>query len=461
MAGSNSLLHGQPRRGSNVSSDAGSAQRVDHAPFCGTRAWLLAACAFGIATQTSLRSVPNLVMNGETGMANEFGWSNTQRGEILAAFGWGYTLTQIPGGLVSQVVGPKRTLLVAVVVGSVAGLLIPFGSRLSFIVPLALNFIIGMAQGPLFPVLCGLLARWMRPSEMARANAMMGAAWNMGQVIQYLLSPILLKLAGWPLAYYFFAGSGIVWTAWWHVVAADAPEVHPRITAPELSWIQTDPISIVSGNTRSKPHDPSTSLKAELLGQQEMQDAMERNLSKKPNVAGEPAEFNAAIFARICCQGPVIVVSFCSMLDGLANSYANWLPQYYSQQLDYDLESTGIMVALPMLIGVVSSVLGGLAADAVLARGYAVSSVRRWFNFIPSLLIACCTLSLVWITDAATVVGLMMTANFLMGFKNAGIGPVTMELSRAYAAVGHQINNDYTHKLCILRAEFAKRAWIY
>jgi hypothetical protein len=23
------------------------------------------------------------------------------------------------------------------------------------------------------------------------------------------------------------------------------------------------------------------------------------------------------------------------MLDGLGNAYANWLPQYYSQQLDY------------------------------------------------------------------------------------------------------------------------------
>ena len=34
-------------------------------------------------------------------------------------------------------------------------------------------------------------------------------------------------------------------------------------------------------------------------------------------------------------------------------------------------------------------------------------------------------------------VGLMMFANFLGGFKNAGIGPVTMELSRKYAAAIH------------------------
>lgn len=431
MEDGDSLLQSRGRRGSAASADgAGSAE---HAPCCGVRAWLLVACAVGIATQTSLRSVPNLVMNGETGMANEFGWSNTQRGEILAAFGWGYTLTQIPGGLVSQVIGPKRTLLAAVAAGSVAGLLIPLGSQLSFIVPLLLNFIIGMAQGPLFPVLYGLLARWMRPSEMARGNAMMGAAWNMGQVVQYLLSPILLKLAGWPLAYYFFAGAGLVWTLWWQFAAADAPELHPRITVRELSSIQADPVAVLAAAKKSKSQQTSIGLNAELLEQA----ATEQNPS--PGV-GKTAEFNAAIFGRICCQGPVIVVSICSMLDGLANSYANWLPQYYSQQLDYDLESTGIMVALPMLIGVAASVVGGLAADAVLARGYAVSSVRRWFNFVPSLLIACCTLALVWITDAPTVVGLMMTANFLAGFKNAGIGPVTMELSRTYAAVRRQVS---------------------
>ena len=41
---------------------------------------MLVAVSTGIMTQTALRSVPNLVMNGEQGMANEFNWLNAERG---------------------------------------------------------------------------------------------------------------------------------------------------------------------------------------------------------------------------------------------------------------------------------------------------------------------------------------------------------------------------------------------
>jgi MFS family permease len=302
------------RRGSNVSSDAGSAQRVDQAPCCGVRLWLLAACAVGIATQTSLRSVPNLVMNGETGMAQEFGWSNTQRGEILAAFGWGYTLTQIPGGLVSQLIGPKRTLLVVVAVGSIAGLLIPLGSRINFIIPLALNFIIGMAQGPLFPVLNGLLARWMRPSEMGRGNAMLGAAWNLGQVAQFLLSPLLLGLAGWPACYYFFAGAGCIWCVWWQIVAADSPEAHPRISAAELEGIQAGSALVVvavdgkgAANravSGSMPSDQGGLKSGLLAGGDSASGATSKQGGEDSDAAAAAAAggFTPAVFGRILCQ---------------------------------------------------------------------------------------------------------------------------------------------------------------
>ena len=72
---------------------------------------------------------------------------------------------------------------------------------------------------------------------------------------------------------------------------------------------------------------------------------------------------------------------------------------------------------------------GGLAADAVLARGYALTRVRRWFNLVPTLIIAGCTLSLVVVRDPTAVVAIMSFSNFANGFKAAGIGPVTMELS--------------------------------
>ena len=51
------------------------------------RAAIVCTLALGVATQTALRSVPSLVFNGDTGMAAELGYSNSDRGAILSAFG--------------------------------------------------------------------------------------------------------------------------------------------------------------------------------------------------------------------------------------------------------------------------------------------------------------------------------------------------------------------------------------
>lgn len=43
-------------------------------------------------------------------MAEELGWSNTDRGIVSSAFFWGYSLTQIPAGYISTKWVPTFTL---------------------------------------------------------------------------------------------------------------------------------------------------------------------------------------------------------------------------------------------------------------------------------------------------------------------------------------------------------------
>ena len=62
--------------------------------------------------------------------------------------------------------------------------------------------------------------------------------------------------------------------------------------------------------------------------------------------------------------------------------------------------------------------------------GVALSRVRRWFNLVPTLVMGACTLLLVWARQPLVVVAIMAIQNLAFGFKQAGIGPVTMELSR-------------------------------
>ena len=90
--------------------------------------------------------------------AKSLSWSKTEVGTILSCFFWGYTLTQILGGYLSDRFGPERVLLGA---GLVWGLLTFWFHRIVYFYPdhaSALNFIVlsrvllGAAQGENFVI---------------------------------------------------------------------------------------------------------------------------------------------------------------------------------------------------------------------------------------------------------------------------------------------------------------------
>ena len=47
-------------------------------------------------------------------MAEQFNWSDSQRGLIQSSFFWGYTLTQLPGGWISSKIGGKSVIAAGV-----------------------------------------------------------------------------------------------------------------------------------------------------------------------------------------------------------------------------------------------------------------------------------------------------------------------------------------------------------
>jgi MFS family permease len=310
------------------------------------RASIIWTLFFGVATQLALRSVPSLVFNGERGMAAELRYTNSHRGAILSSFGWAYTAGQIPGGYLSQVIGPKRTLLLSVALGAVAGLLVPASVLLAaeegrnntssapedddlsrwgdfaLLGPVFLNGVIGLSQGPVFPVVKGVLAQWLRPEELARGNALVvSASWNTGQVVQNALSPWLLNWGGWRLAWYVYSPLGLVFCAIWACVGADSPRQHRRVGPELLDYL-------AQGSQQPPPPPPPPP-------------PHQQRAEKKPPGAGAGAgratAFNLRTLGRVCRQRPVVITSLCLMLDGAGQAYWNWMPQYYSTQLDFEL----------------------------------------------------------------------------------------------------------------------------
>lgn len=55
-----------------------------------------------------------------------YDWSQSLQGLILSSFYWGYIVTHVPGGLLSQKIGGKSTCLIGIAVATICTLISPF-----------------------------------------------------------------------------------------------------------------------------------------------------------------------------------------------------------------------------------------------------------------------------------------------------------------------------------------------
>jgi MFS family permease len=104
----------------------------------------------------------------------ELGLTDLQLSWILSSAIWGYALFQLPGGLFGQVVGPRLALTAILVLwslftmlsGVLPGTLFTSASSI-FVGLLAMRFLLGASQGPLFPIVGGTVAAWFRPGGLS------------------------------------------------------------------------------------------------------------------------------------------------------------------------------------------------------------------------------------------------------------------------------------------------------
>ena len=73
-------------------------------------------------------------------------WDKKIQNYILAAYFYGYLITQIPGGYLSTKFGAKITLAITILIGSIFTLLIPLAANFSYVALIACRFITGFAH---------------------------------------------------------------------------------------------------------------------------------------------------------------------------------------------------------------------------------------------------------------------------------------------------------------------------
>lgn len=104
--------------------------------------------------------------------SGEFDWDSRQQGLILASFSFGYVATQLIGGILAEMYGAKWIFGGCIFVCALLDFLVPVAAKYGVVTLVILRAVQGALQGPSFPAVYAMAAKWLPVQEKNRLLAM-------------------------------------------------------------------------------------------------------------------------------------------------------------------------------------------------------------------------------------------------------------------------------------------------
>ncbi|EDO46529.1 predicted protein [Nematostella vectensis] len=271
----------------------------------------------------------------EPTLALDMGWNKRESGLVLSSFFWGYLITQIPGGFLSDVYGAERLLLWAVTGCSLSTLVIPLVASQKVTSPITLVLIsrlaLGVFQGIYYPSLYSLLAKSLPISERSSCSAFALAGGPVGSLVIGGLGSLVLARCGWRWVFLSFGSIGLLWAVLWKKIFIDH-------------------------NSQMNPTYSPSHTKSE-------------QSSARKNVPWGKIISEPAIWA-------VVIVHFCH--NCMYFTLISWMPTYFHENFP---ESQGwVFNVVPYIGNFVGKLGGGYVADKMIKMGFSVAFTRKFLE---------------------------------------------------------------------------------
>jgi len=155
-------------------------------------------------------------------LEKDFGITNAEFGTIAAAFGIGYLITTLCGGVIVDKFGTVGTWAISAVAWSIATMLLACGKGFwSFF---WLRILLGIAEGVHFPALVRTVTDWIPSEWRARATALGLFGIPFSSIIGAPLITYLIDVFNWQTMFIVLGMTGVVWSAFWLLLFRKQPE---------------------------------------------------------------------------------------------------------------------------------------------------------------------------------------------------------------------------------------------
>jgi ACS family hexuronate transporter-like MFS transporter len=303
----------------------------------GRRRWVICTLLFFATTINYVdRSVLGILAPT---LRDEIGWTDSQYGQISAAFTLAYAIGFLFAGWFIDRFGSRLGYALYLIGWSFAAAghalaVTPFGFGVA-------RFMLGLGESGNFPAAIKTVAEWFPRKERALATGIFNAGSNVGAVVAPLVVPWLTLTWGWRTAFVVTGLSGIVWVYFWWPMYRK-PAEHPRLSPAERRYIESDPT------------EPAVDVSwLELLRHRQ-----------------------AWAFA---------VGKF--LTDSIWWFYLFWFPLFMADQFGFDLRTIGLPLITVYLLADVGSVAGGWLSSSLLGRGWTPNAARKTAMLVCAVLI--------------------------------------------------------------------------
>ena len=336
-------------------------------------------------------------------LAEQFGWSATDKGLVSSSFFWGYALTQIPAGFVASTLGGGPVLVLAVLTWSLGTAVAPLVAGMG-IVPLSLSrLVVGLGEGFAPSAVTVLLATYVPKKLRARAVTTVFGGMELGNALGLLICGPLIEKSGWSSVFYGFAALGFVWCLFW-------PFFSPQKLAASVD--------------------------------EESKGIVEEVMQKKKSKRSSKIPYGE--FMKSSAVWAVVTAHFCHNW-GYYTLLA-WLPSFFESVLKLNLTGAARVSLVPYLAMALMIPIVGAAADGLQEKGYSTTNVRKIAQGVafvgPALcMILCSFLSPVAIAHQTLLLTVLSVAFALSTFSRGGLYCNHQDLSPKYAAALLGISN--------------------
>ncbi|XP_011691699.1 PREDICTED: putative inorganic phosphate cotransporter isoform X2 [Wasmannia auropunctata] len=289
----------------------------------------------------------------------DYDWTKREKDLVLSSFFWGYVVMQVPSGYIANAWSAQKLLAIGMLFCGIFKFITPFVADWGLAAVLVCRVGMGLTQACLLPCIQTLLSKWAPPAERARLGTFAYAGGQAGTVITMPIAGVLAASSvGWPSVFYLFGALAVVWSLVFLYFGADSPSDHRSISEEERTYIEDS-----LRTTEAKTNDEV---------KQKMKTPWREIFTSVPMWA-------------------LIVVHSCQ-------NWGYWtllteIPSYMTGVLNFKVDASGGISALPYLVMWILSVPMSWLSDYALQKGASRGTVRKVCNSIahwgPAIALAC------------------------------------------------------------------------